>query len=170
MATVPKQSCADRPGHLLTPEASDSPLLFLGLRRFRSKRCSLFVCPMIGTIASLRLINRHSILARINHRREAGQKVKGYHDAGIDASSSHDWRVCGLMLLLKLVPVEIMGKVHHGMVQIDDGFESSAKNVGFSGGRRRLPRAVSTPYLKVPKTGFSLDFRKSRTRSRREAS
>ena len=32
------------------------------LRRFSSKRCSLFMCPMVGSIAALRLINFHKLL------------------------------------------------------------------------------------------------------------
>jgi hypothetical protein len=55
------------------------------------------------------------------------QKVKGHHEAGIDAWSSHDWRVRGLKLLLKFVPIELLGQFYQGMAQVDDGLEFSLK-------------------------------------------
>ena len=67
------------------------------------------------------------------------QKVKGYHD----------WRVRGLKLLLKFVPIELLGQFYQGMAQVDDGLEFSLKKVGLSGGRRRLRLHVFSQFLRV---------------------
>ncbi len=77
------------------------------------------------------------------------QKVKGYDEVGIDDWSSHDWRVCGLKLLLKFVPIELPGQFYQGMAQVDDGLEFSLKKVGLSGGRRRLRLHVFSRFLQV---------------------
>jgi hypothetical protein len=77
------------------------------------------------------------------------QKVKGYHEAGIDAWSSHHWRVRGLKLLLKFVPIELLGQFYQGMAQVDDGLEFSLKKVGLSDGKRSLRLHVFSPFLRA---------------------
>ncbi len=60
----------NRPTHLIhfpkfNAAALSSALIALPnvpLRRFRSERCSLFMCPMMGSMAALRLINFHKLL------------------------------------------------------------------------------------------------------------
>ncbi len=52
------------------------------------------------------------------------QKMKGDHELGVDAWSSHDRGVSGLELLLGCVPVELVGQFYPGMVEADDGLES----------------------------------------------
>ncbi len=47
------------------------------------------------------------------------QEMKGDHESGADARSSHDGGVSGVKLLLKSVLVERFGRFYQGVVRVD---------------------------------------------------
>jgi hypothetical protein len=64
--------------------------------------------------------------------------MKGDHEPSVEAWSSNDRSVSGLDLLLKCIPVELVGQLYQGMVEVDDGLEFGLKEVWLDGGNRGL--------------------------------
>jgi hypothetical protein len=64
------------------------------------------------------------------------QKMKGDHEAGVDARSTHDGGISGVQLSFKSVPIEFPGQFYQGVVEVDDGFELRLKKIRLNGGNR----------------------------------
>jgi hypothetical protein len=75
--------------------------------------------------------------------------MKGDHESGVDARSTHDGGISGVKLSLKSVPVELPGQLHQGVVEVDDGFELRLKKVCLNGGNRRFGRHGFSQFLRV---------------------